>query len=121
SWNKDQRPAIKMTADMEKIAQSGARAVSFRLDNPPMLTPPKNAPARYQWQRVIEYSDFSDRASISKRFAPLYVKAAHIAEDSPLAGEISRIAAAHTRPIDRASAALKLVQQDVRYIYVGLD
>lgn len=121
SWNKDQRPDIKMTPDMEKIAQSGARAVSFRMDNPPMLTPPKNAPARYQWQRIIEYSDFTDWASISKRFAPLYVKAAHIAEDSPLTREISRIAAAHTRPIDRASAALKLVQQDVRYIYVGLD
>src|SRR3546814_20748642 len=34
--------------------------------------------------------------------------------------EAARIAAAHSAPLDRASAALKLVQRDVRYIYVGL-
>ena len=41
--------------------------------------------------------------------------------DSPLRREATRIAAAHAASLDRASAALKLVQQDVRYIYVGLN
>ncbi len=40
---------------------------------------------------------------------------------SPLRQEAARIAAAHAKPLDRAAAALKLVQQDIRYIYVGLN
>ena len=49
------------------------------------------------------------------------------AADSPLTqsrtmlATASRIAAAQTTSLGRASAALKLVQQDVRYVYVGLN
>jgi hypothetical protein len=121
SWIDGQKPTIKMTADMAAVAQKGARSVEFLFDNPPLLSPAKDAPARYQWQRVVEYSDFSDWAAISRRFAPLFSKAAKFSDNSPLKKEVSRIAAAQVNPLDRASAALKLVQQDVRYIYVGLD
>ena len=121
TWIEGQRPTTKMTADMTAIAQTSERAVDFRFDNPTMLNPPKDAPPRFQWQRAVEYSDFSNWAAISRRFSPLYGKASKIAEGSPLKREAVRIAAAHASPLDRASAALKLVQQDVRYIYVGLD
>lgn len=121
SWIEGQQPDIKMTADMTAIAQKRERAVEFRFDNPMTLMPPKDAPARYQWQRAIEYSDFAAWAEISRHFAPLFTSAARFADGSPLKREAGRIAAAHARPFDRASAALKLVQQDVRYIYVGLD
>ncbi|WP_235523035.1 DUF3857 domain-containing protein [Novosphingobium sp. Leaf2] len=121
SWEQGYKPAVKMTADMMKVAQQGAEAVDYRFDNPPALTPAKDAPPRYQWQRVVEYSSFGDWQSISRRFAPLFVRAASLGASSPLKQEAARIMAANPLALERAAAALKLVQQDVRYIYVGLN
>lgn len=121
SWLEGQEPQLKLTPDMAAIAKRGSRSVDVQLDNPGALIPPKDAPPRYQWQRVIEYSDFPDWNTISQSFAPLYRKAAALSDKSPIKAEAKRIAAANARPIDRASAALKLVQQDVRYIYIGLN
>lgn len=121
SWDEGRKPDLKVTADMTAAMQSTERAVDFRFDNPPLQSPPDNAPPRYQWQRVVEFSDFHDWASLSRHFAPLYAKASALAPDSPLKLEAARIRAAQASPMDRASAALKLVQQNVRYIYVGLN
>lgn len=121
SWDKSRTPNLKMTADLAAVRSNRERTVEFLLDNPAPLTPPKDAPPRYQWQRIVEYSDFSDWASISRHLAPLFDKAARLTDLSPVKREAGRIASAHARPLDRAAAALKLVQQDVRYIYVGLN
>jgi hypothetical protein len=121
SWEQDRKPNVKMTTDMTEAMQKGARSVDFRFDNPATTTPPKDAPMRYQWQRIVEYSDFADWAAMSRHFAPLFAKAATLATDSMIRREASRIAAAQERPLERASSALKLVQQNVRYIYVGLN
>jgi len=120
-WEQGHQPNVRMTPDMEPVAQRSDRAIDFRFDNPALLVPPKDAPPRYQWQRVVQYSDFADWASVSRHFAPLYAKAATLAANSPLIAEAQRIAAAYHTPLERAAAALKLVQQDVRYIYVGLN
>lgn len=121
SWDDGHKPNLKMTADMTAAMLKAERGVEFQFDNPAILSPPKDAPGRYQWQRVVEFSDFADWAALSRHFAPLFAKAAMLAGNSAIKREASRIAAAQTRPLDRASAALKLVQQDVRYIYVGLN
>ncbi|HEV2078498.1 MAG TPA: DUF3857 domain-containing protein [Allosphingosinicella sp.] len=121
SWEDGYKPQLKMTPDMEAVARRTERALRFDFDNPAILPPPQGAPVRYHWQRVVEYSDFSDWRAISRHFAPLYAKASKIDSASPLKEEARRIAAAHSAPIERARAALKLVQQEVRYIYVGLD
>ncbi|WP_240320892.1 DUF3857 domain-containing protein [Sphingomonas crusticola] len=121
SWDKGQKPDIKMTPEITAVAKQSDHAVEYRVDNPPSQTPPKDAPPRFQLPRLIEYSDFSDWAAVSRHFAPLFTKAALLAGDSPLKLEARRIAAANATPLERAGAALKLVQQDVRYIYVGLN
>ena len=121
SWEERNKPAVKMTSDMTTVAQQGANAIDYQFDNPRILTPPKDAPPRYQWQRVVEYSSFGDWQEISRRFAPLFANASRLSANSSLKQEAARIAAAHANPFDRAAAALKMVQQDVRYIYVGLN
>jgi transglutaminase-like putative cysteine protease len=121
SWEERNKPAVKMTKDMSTVAEQGANAIDYRFDNPAVLTPPKDAPPRYQWQRVVEYSSFSDWQGISRLFAPLFANASTFRANSSLKQEVARIAAAHAKPLDRAAAALKMVQQDVRYIYVGLN
>lgn len=121
SWSKGRSVQLKTTPDIAAALTRSDQAITIRFDNPAILNPPKDAPARYNWQRIVEYSDFADWTAVSRHFAPLYVKAAKLAADSPIKREARRIAAAHASSADRASAALKLVQQDVRYIYVGLN
>lgn len=120
-WDEGRKPNLKMTSDMAAVAQNSAHAVDFRFDNPSVLTPPKDAPARFQWQRIVEFSSFSDWEGVSRRLAPLFTKAASLSPGSPLKQEASRIAASNATALGRASAALKMVQQNIRYIYVGLD
>lgn len=110
-----------MSQDMVAVAQQSAKALDYRFDNPPAVTTPKDAPPRYLWRRVVEYSSFADWAGISRRFAPLFADASKLDVNSPLKREAARIAMAYPQPLDRASTALKLVQQDVRYVYVGLN
>lgn len=120
SWDQGQKPAVRMTPDMAAHARTASRGIDLAFDNPAMLQPPKDAPARYQWQRIVEFSDFADWAAISRLIAPLFVQASRTEDGSAIDVEARRIAAAHIRPLDRAAAALRLVQQDVRYIFVGL-
>ncbi len=120
-WDKDHRPAIKTGAGMQAAAVPRENGIDFRFDNPAALPPPKDAPPRYAWIRTVEYSDFADWAAVSRHFAPLFQRAARLSPASPIKAEAARIAAAHANAIDRARAALKLVQQNVRYIYVGLN
>ena len=121
SWDQGHQPNFKTTADITAAMRKSERAVDFQWDNPPVASVPKDAPMRYQWRRIVEYTDFADWAALSRHFAPLYAKAATLSRNSPVKREASRIAAAYSSPLERASAALKLVQQDVRYIYVGLN
>jgi hypothetical protein len=121
NWTEGNEPHLQMSPDMAAAAQRRDHAITFDFDNPGALSPPKDAPPRYKWQRFVQYSDFADWASVSRDLAPLFSKAARFTTNSPLHEEAKRIAAANSRPFDRASAALKLVQQEVRYIYVGLN
>ncbi|WP_374413199.1 DUF3857 domain-containing protein [Novosphingobium colocasiae] len=121
SWDEGSEPAIRESRDMAAVAQKGEHSVEFRFDNPPVLNAPKDAPPRFGWLRVAEFSDFPDWQAISSLFAPLYAKAAQLPGNSPLKQEAARILAQNSTPLDRAGAALKLVQQDVRYIYIGLN
>ena len=73
-----------------------------------MLTPPKDAPPRYQVQRLVEFSSFDDWAEVSRLFAQLFATAAKLDPRSPVRVEAARIAAANATPLERASAALRL-------------
>jgi hypothetical protein len=121
SWDEGHRPDFKMSSDMTAALVKAERSIDYRFDNPATLSPPKDAPGRFQWQRVVEYTNFADWPAFSRHFASLFAKAVKLTADSPVKREASRIAAAQADPLARASAALKLVQQDVRYIYVGLN
>ena len=121
TWDEDQRPDLKIGAAMKSAATARDGGIDFRFDNPDALVSPKDSPPRYGWLRTVEFSDFADWTAVSRLFAPLYQKAAQLSKTSPIRIETARIAAANANPFDRARAALKLVQQDVRYIYIGLN
>ena len=81
---------------------------------------PLNAPTRFQHVRQIELTDYRDWSEVSALMTPLFERAAVLEADSPLHAEIARIAEAHPLPADRAAAALRLVQEDVRYLALAM-
>lgn len=120
-WEPGQKPAIQMTDDLADIANQSRDQLSISIDDPDIIRPPKDAPPRYNWARMVEYSDFESWPEVSQRFSSLYEIATILSDDSAVKVEAARIAKVHADPKDRAAAALELVQQQVRYIYVGLN
>lgn len=102
-------------------ARDGQRFVwQTRLEDAPAQRGPDGAPQRFQLQSLLEFSDFADWPALSAHFFPLYREAAQLSAASPLKAEAARIAAAHAAPEARAMAALALVQDKLRYVFVGL-
>ena len=121
SWDDGQEPRFKFSQDVEAGVVRTPGRLSILFDEPENITPPRDAPFRYNWMRAIEYTDFASWEEVSSRFAALYRAASSLGPDSAVRQEAARIAAAYDSDADRAAAALKLVQQQVRYIYVGLN
>lgn len=116
NWRKsDLMPVAKVRQD-----KNGNHA-SFMLDSLQPLTAPKDAPARFTPVRRLEFTNFGSWTDLSAAMAPLYRKAAVIPAGSPLAAEVERIRAASADPKSRAAAALKLAQDQVRYLYLGMN
>jgi transglutaminase-like putative cysteine protease len=82
--------------------------------------PPVGAPARFQRVGQLEASTFRDWNEISARMAPLFTEASTLAADSPLKAEAATIAAASHDPKVRAFAALQLVEDKTRYLFLGM-
>jgi hypothetical protein len=76
-WAQGQEPKVQLTPALASVAKRTAGTLDLTLDDPKIVTPPKDAPARYAWQRVMEYSDFSSWAQVSQRFYPLFAPPPH--------------------------------------------
>lgn len=103
------------------VRKDGLASVELSLDNVRPVVAPKGAPARFQYGRLIEMSDFKSWAGLAELMAPLYVKAATLPPQGPLQAEIARLRAASADPLARAAAALALVQTRVRYAFLGMN
>jgi tetratricopeptide (TPR) repeat protein/transglutaminase-like putative cysteine protease len=82
---------------------------------------PTGAPMRYAYVNQLSLSGFETWDQVSSLMAPYYAQAATLEADSPLKAEADKIKAASPDPAVRAALALKLVQSQVRYVFVGLD
>jgi hypothetical protein len=108
-------PLVKPTT------QNEFKTLNIELHDPPTIPDVEGAPTRYNVHRVVEYSDYKGWAALSKQMFPLFDKASQLEPNSPLRAEAAKIAAASSDPAARAEAALRLVQDQVRYVFVGLD
>jgi hypothetical protein len=98
------------------ISQTG-RGTRLAVDLNDAFTPapPAMVPPRLAAQSTLELTQFHDWPEISGEVAPYFQRAAVLAPNSPLNGEIARIAALSPDPRIRTMAALRLVQDQVRY------
>jgi transglutaminase-like putative cysteine protease len=98
---------------------SAGSELTLDLRNYEIPKPPNDAPSRFGDLDELEFTEFQDWAGISALMAPLYAKAETLAPDSPVRLEAKRIADASPDLKARAEAALRLVQDQVRYAFIG--
>jgi tetratricopeptide (TPR) repeat protein len=82
---------------------------------------PAGAPKRFSRGREVAFSDFGSWAEVAALLAPLYDKASTLPAASPLKAEAAKIRASSGDPRLQAAAALALVQDQVRYFFVGMN
>lgn len=82
---------------------------------------PAGAPGRFRLVNAIDISEFPNWGAVSAAVLPLYSKAAKLEDASPVRAEAQRIAAETSDPTRRAEMALQLVQEQIRYLYIGMN
>ena len=95
--------------------------LSFDLRDIEAPKAPRQAPLRFARLGELEVSQFQDWAAVSSLMAPLYRKASTLEPASALRAQIERIKAASPDPKVRTEMALRLVEDDVRYVALLLN
>ena len=90
-------------------------------DNATHAKAPDGAPPRFSDASNVEASDFKDWTELSALMAPLYAKAETLSASSSLKAEATKIRAASSDPKVQAAAALRLVQDQIRYLFLGMN
>lgn len=106
---------------LQQTRAGSLKRVSVTLDDLKPVVQPRGAPARYAVDPRIEVSSFASWQQVASFLAPLYEKAERLSPHSPLLAEVARIRAATTDPKARAMQALDLVENQVRYVYLGMN
>lgn len=120
-WTEGQKPRWKAFDAAKKHLVEGPNSVTMVMQNAPDVVFPAKAPARYQMGRVIAFSDYADWNSVSRQFADFYLEGRSISGIADLSQKVAAIKAANPNLKDRAQAALKLVQQEIRYVFTGMN
>ncbi|MXO59162.1 DUF3857 domain-containing protein [Altererythrobacter salegens] len=105
----------------EPVAAGGFESITVML---PLAKPedmPGDAPARFKLPNILQAGSFAGWQEVSSVMAPLYATDGTIAADSPLAAEVAKIVAASDDKMTRMAAALRLVQDEVAYLAVGME
>ncbi|WP_164549668.1 DUF3857 domain-containing protein [Altericroceibacterium xinjiangense] len=121
SWDEGAGPRWKSTPDVSDEVQAGADWLALEMTNPTTVNFPKDAPQRYGYARLVEVSTLLDWQTASRQVNALFDKARMLEDESALVARSREIAASHETDLARAEAALALVQDDIRYVYIGLN
>lgn len=119
SWPSSMKVLLKETASVPDAHAShvgGRTIVDISGHNLDPIVPPDGAPLRFKVGRLAEATDFSSWDAVSQLMRPLFEKAAIIPASGPLHDEVEKIRAASKDPKIRATQALALVEDRVRYV-----
>ncbi len=111
-FGKDVTPVI--------TAKNGYSVMTLSAMAPKQPEFPKDAPNRFKTFPAVMTSGFASWPEVSRTAILQYETKGLIAPGSDLAREVEAIKAAHTGPMERSAAALRLVQDKIRYLYNGL-
>lgn len=113
AWPGAVQPVLTEKGGMKELVADMANVTTAR--------PPSKAPSRFRAVNLVELTDFADWQTVSRTYADLFDKAAALSPTSPVRAEAAKIAAATSDPRKRAEMALQLVEQQVRYLFIGID
>ncbi len=113
--------ASKDLSEIEPVSSEGQTSVSITLQDPSGPIATEGAPPRYNVRRLIEYSDFQSWPDVSRQLAPMFERAANLGAASPVKAEAAAIAARTQDPIERTQAALQMVEDRIRYVFIALN
>jgi len=123
TWDKSLPLRWQATEEVKgaKVSNSGNQVeLTWTADNLGPITQPTNVPLRFWREPRIVFSLNPSWNDLSRKLAPLFVTAARIDAASPLMAEVQKIASSTKDPVARLEAALKLTQDQVRYVFLGM-
>ena len=115
-WRTYVKDPVVQTADA-----GGYRELNVATPVPKQPEMPYDAPMRYRPLPVLEATNFDGWGAVVRNQMPLYRTEGTIKPGSPLAAEVAKIAAATKDPRERTAMALRLVQDEVRYLFRGME
>ncbi|MDY7096717.1 MAG: DUF3857 domain-containing protein [Pseudomonadota bacterium] len=105
----------------EPVIRDGYRSIEVMLPLPEAETLPRDAPRRFRMQTALQLGTFADWAEVSAKMAPLYDVEGELGTLPELQDRVDAIGAQPVTDLEKAVDALKLVQEDIRYLANGLD
>lgn len=124
SWpaDSDVRWQASKGVDLPEPAVSGGFAtIEVPLPLPKQDDVPNDAPLRYRMPPMLQAGTFASWTEVSDVMAPLFSTEGAIVPDSAIAREVGKIERAHSGQLERAVAALRLVQDEIAYLANGLE
>ncbi|CAN5253781.1 hypothetical protein BH10PSE2_BH10PSE2_01890 [soil metagenome] len=119
SWPTSVPLRLKAMDDWTHLAiqhRGDQSSVEINLDATQPIVVPGDVPPRLRFPRRIDVSAYRDWGQVAMTLKPLYDHARQLQPASPLQAEIERIRALSDDPAERAAAALRLVQDQIRYV-----
>ena len=108
-------------ADPQLETIGGFRTLTVMMPVAKQPEVPDDAPARFAHPPLLEATDFAGWQDVSKTMAPLFATDGLIVPGSALAKEVDRIKAEQATPVARAAAALRVVQDKISYLLLGMN
>ena len=110
---------IRQTPNLPNARRStanGMNLLELSAENVQPLVAPKGAPERFTVGRLAEVTDYSSWSDLADLMTPLFRTASAIPASGPLHEEVEKIRTSTQDPLARATQALALVQDRVRYV-----
>jgi tetratricopeptide (TPR) repeat protein len=123
TWDRGTPIRWQASQDVKGVRETRAGKeveVTWAADHLEPLTQPNNVPARFWRYPHIQFTSYSSWNEVSRVLAPMYARASTLADDSPIKAEARAIAQSSSDIEARLEAVLKLVQERVRYVFLGM-
>ena len=121
TWTGDPPLRARIAPDLEGKVQTSDRVISFDKYDVQAALKPNKSPDRFGFLGDVQLSDFRSWEEVSSLFWPLYEQAEKLDANSPIQDEIRKIKASTSDRKGQALAALKVVQDQIRYLFIGLN
>ena len=103
------------------MSEGGYKAITVLVPIPEPDKVPQDAPARFTVNPLIQVSSFDDWKDVSRVLAPYFTTTGTIAADGTIAAQVARITSATNDDLERATLALRVVQDEVSYLANGMN